>query len=125
MAFSLILRDRFEPRGRWAEWQGGVLGKVKSYDQCQDEIDQRCKELDSDDEEAEFFEAVVREKLRGRFHEPENEFINIPTEVMGVWYGLPEGPHQGQRRNGPVAGDAIEAAEMAKEDTRTFLAMVR
>jgi hypothetical protein len=88
-----ILADRqdcpdmgIEPRGRWAEWQGGVLGKVEDYAGCQDEIDRRCQELDSDDEEAFVFEEVIREKLRERHHQPEKEFIAIPTNVMGTWY---------------------------------------
>jgi hypothetical protein len=81
------------PRGRWAEWQGGVLGKVAAYEDCQDEIDRRCAELDADDESAETFETIIREKLIDRYHEPDNESIKIPTSIMGVWYSQIQKAH--------------------------------
>ncbi len=74
------------PRGRWAEWQRDVLGKVKGYDKCQEAIEARCQELDADDEAAQSFEAVIAERLSDRQHKPQEQFIRIPPADMGIWY---------------------------------------
>jgi hypothetical protein len=74
------------PRGRWAEWQRGVLGKVAKYAACQDAIELRSAELDDDDDDAEQFEQFVAGKLTDRLHDPAVESVKIPVGTMGQWY---------------------------------------
>ena len=82
-----------KPRGRWAEWQAEVLGKVADYNLCQDEIERRCAAIDGDDEGAVDFETIIRERLEARAHRPDDEFIKIPVKDMGVWYSQVQKAH--------------------------------
>jgi hypothetical protein len=79
-------RGSIVPRGRWAEWQAEVLGKVAGYTACQAEIEKRIGELDDDDADALDFEDFIAEKLRDRLHKPDEAFIKIPVKVMGEWF---------------------------------------
>jgi hypothetical protein len=79
-------RGSITPRGRWPEWQVGVLGKVKDYIGCQEAISGRSEELDSDNEAATVFEEEIHRLLEERKHDPDLEHIKIPPSVMGVWY---------------------------------------
>jgi hypothetical protein len=79
------------PRSRWDEWENEVLGRVPRWDECQDVIAQRAKDLDADEEDARECEEFFARKLEEQQHNSLVQSIRIPISKVAEWVSEYEG----------------------------------
>ncbi len=76
---------------RWSHWEGAVLSRVESPNQCQELFLSRQGESDVEQEEGEIIEDYFADRLRWLDYDPERNDVFIPNPIVVRWYNKATG----------------------------------
>ncbi len=67
---------------RWGAWEDAVLARVGDPAECQKVILERQESVDEDAAEADLVREAIAKELRDRGHDPEEDFVWIPSKDL-------------------------------------------
>ena len=99
---------------RWALWEGEVLARVESPDECVKLIKQRREALDVEIEEGEIIEDFFCGRLKALGYDPDQSDIFLPNQTATRWYN----EALGEKRSVTAVSRALRQAKEESQISR-------
>ena len=71
---------------RWPDFENEVMRAVDPTLEIMSTVSKRQAEIDDDDEETRLVRAQFRDELQRRGHDPDTDWVFIPSRIGAAWY---------------------------------------